>query len=207
MTKAGEKVRIHPACPLFKLEMHKMRNPQGDYPQIDKSVYIDPAALIIGKVSIGKHVFIGPEAVIRADEPGSSIIIKDNSNIQDRVIIHALENTSVLVEKGVSLAHGCIIHGPCKISKNCFIGFGSVIFDSELGQDVVVKHLVVVDGANVPTGRVVESGMAIRGEEGVKGLKYANKEIKDFVTKVVKTNSDLTKRYKKLKAERGKNEY
>lgn len=203
----GEKIRIHPGCLLLKLEMRKMRNPQGDYPQIDKSVYIDPAAVIIGKVSIGKHVFVGPGAVIRADEPGSSIIIKDNSNIQDRVIIHALENTSVLVEKGVSLAHGCIIHGPCKISKNCFVGFGSVIFDSELGQDVVVKHLVVVDGANVPAGRIVESGMAIRGEEGVKGLKYANKEIKDFVTKVVKTNLDLTKRYKKLKTEGGKNEY
>jgi carbonic anhydrase/acetyltransferase-like protein (isoleucine patch superfamily) len=31
--------------------------------------------VVIGKVKIGKNVFIGPVAVIRADEPRSSIII------------------------------------------------------------------------------------------------------------------------------------
>lgn len=48
-------------------------NPQGDYPQVDKSAYIDPTAVIVGKVNIGKNVFVGPTAVIRADEPGSTI--------------------------------------------------------------------------------------------------------------------------------------
>ena len=61
-------------------------------------------------------------AVIRADGPRSSIVIRDNCNIQERVIIHALENTSVFIEETGSLAHGCIIHGPCKIGKDCFIG-------------------------------------------------------------------------------------
>ena len=77
-------------------------NPQGDYPQIDESVYIDPMAVLIGKVRIGRNVFIGPTTVIRADEPGSSINIEDNCNVQDRVIIHALENTSVLIEENTS---------------------------------------------------------------------------------------------------------
>ena len=67
-------------------------NSSGDYPQIDKDTYVHSTAVIIGKVSIGKNVFIGPGAVIRADEKGSSIIIKDNCNVQDRVIIHGLEN-------------------------------------------------------------------------------------------------------------------
>ena len=111
-------------------------NPEGDYPQIDDSAYIDSTAVIIGKVDIGKNVFIGPGAVVRADELGSSITIKDNCNIQDRVIIHALENTSVLIEENTSLVHGCIVHGPCKIGKNCFIGFGSVVFNAEVGSEV-----------------------------------------------------------------------
>jgi len=105
-------------------------NPDGDRPQVDDSAYIHPTAVIISKVSIGKNVFVGPEAVIRTDEPGSSIIIRDNCNVQDRVIIHALENSSVLVEENASLTHGCIIHGPCKISRNSFVGFGSVVFKS-----------------------------------------------------------------------------
>lgn len=172
------------------------RNPQGDYPQIDKSAYIDPAAVIIGKVNIGKNIFVGPAAVIRADEPGSAIVVGDNCNVQDRVIIHALGGSSVLIGENTSLAHGCIVHGPCKISKNCFIGFGSVVFNSEVGQDVVIKHLVVVDGVNIPAKKIVESGKAIRDEKDMRELKHADKEIKDFVTKVIKTNLDLAKDYR-----------
>jgi len=173
-------------------------NPQGDYPEIDKSAYIDSTAVIIGKVSVGKHVFVGPGAVIRADEPGSSIAIKDNCNIQDRVIIHALDDSSVLIEENTSLAHGCIVHGPSRIGKNCFIGFGSVVFKSELGQGVVVKHLVLVVGANITAGRMITSGKKIKDEEDVKGLKFADKEIKDFAMKAIETNLDLTKKYKEL---------
>ncbi len=112
------------------------RNPQGDYPQIDRSAFIHPTAIIIGNVKIGKKVFVGPGAVIRADEPKSSIFIGDNCNVQDRVVVHALQNSSVYVDDNTSLSHGCIVHGPCKIGKNCFIGFGSVIFNAELGQGV-----------------------------------------------------------------------
>ena len=78
--------------------------PQGDYPQVNNTAYIDPGAIIIGKVKIGKNVFVGPGAVTRADEPGSWITIKDNCNIQDRVIIHALEGTSVLIGENTSAA-------------------------------------------------------------------------------------------------------
>ena len=57
-----------------------------------------------------------------ADRP---IRVKDNCNVQDKVVIHALENTSVLIGANTSLAHACIVHGPCKIGKGCFVGFGS----------------------------------------------------------------------------------
>ena len=33
-------------------------NPEGDYPQIDNTAYIDPTAVIIGKIAIGKNVFV-----------------------------------------------------------------------------------------------------------------------------------------------------
>ena len=125
-------------------------NPEGDYPEIDNTAYIDRTAVIIGKVKIGKNVFIGPDAVLRADEPRSSITINDNCNVQDRVIIHVLENSSVLIEENTSLTHGCIIHGPCKIAENCFIGFGSVVFKSNIGEGVCVKHLAVVEGVDIP---------------------------------------------------------
>jgi len=172
------------------------KNPNGDYPQIDNTAYIDPTAVIIGKVKIGRNVFIGPQAVIRADEPNSSIIIKDNCNIQDSAVIHALENASVLIEENTSLAHGCIIHGPCKIGRNCFIGFGSVVFNAEVAEGVVIMHLAVVEGVNILPERVVESSKLINSVDDVRELAHVDKELRGFAKRVIKTNLDLAKGYK-----------
>lgn len=137
------------------------RNPKGEYPKIDKTAYIDPTAMIIGKVSIGKNVFVAPGAIIRADEPGSSVSIGDNSNIQDRVIIHALENSSVIIGKNTSLSHGCIVHGPCKIGKNCFVGFGSVVSRVLIKDNVFIKSLAVIEGVKILAKKLITSGAII----------------------------------------------
>ena len=127
------------------------RNPSGQYPQIHSSAFIHPTAVVIGNVKIAKKVFVGPGAVIRADEHKSSIFIGDNCNVQDRVIIHALGNSSVFIDKSSSLSHGCIVHGPCVIGKKCFIGFGAVVFGARLENGVVTKHLSVVENIVLPT--------------------------------------------------------
>ena len=44
------------------------KNPQGHLPIIHESAFVDPTAIICGKIIIGENVFIGPYAVIRADE-------------------------------------------------------------------------------------------------------------------------------------------
>lgn len=173
------------------------KNPQGDLPQIHKTVYVDPAAVVIGKVNIGKNVFVAPGAVIRADERGSSITIKENCNVQDRVIIHALENSCVLIEENTSLAHGCIIHGPCEIGKNCFVGFGSVVFNAKVSDGVSIKHLAVVEAVNILSGRIIESCQLVNCQENLKRLKFVDKQTKDFMEKVTRTNLDLVKGYKR----------
>jgi carbonic anhydrase/acetyltransferase-like protein (isoleucine patch superfamily) len=93
------------------------RNPSGDCPKIDKTTYIDSSAVIIGKVKIGKNVFVAPGAVIRADETKSSISIGDGSNIQDRVIIHALGNSSVIIGKTLLYRTVVLFTGPAKSEK------------------------------------------------------------------------------------------
>jgi len=171
-------------------------NPSGDYPQIDKTVYVHATAVIIGKVRIGKNVFVGPHAVVRADEPKSSVVIGDNCNIQDRVIIHALKESSVDIEDNISLSHGCIIHGPCKIGKGCFIGFGSVVFRADIGERVCVKHLAAVEGVDVASGRMIESCRVISCEDDTRRLAYVDKETKNFMDRVIETNLELVKGYK-----------
>ena len=44
------------------------KNPTGHTPQISSEAYIDKSALIFGHVIIEKNVFVGPYAVLRADE-------------------------------------------------------------------------------------------------------------------------------------------
>lgn len=172
------------------------KNPDKDLPGIHNTAYIHPSAIIIGNVKIGKRVFIGPGAVVRADEPGSLIIIHKNCNIQDSVVIHALSETTVVVDKNTSLAHGCVVHGPCKIGQGCFIGFGAVIFNAILADEVIVKHLVVIEGVEISPKKLILNGTVIDSEDKVKELEPVTKELKTFSQKVITANLDLVKRYK-----------
>jgi carbonic anhydrase/acetyltransferase-like protein (isoleucine patch superfamily) len=167
-------------------------NIAGDVPEIDDTAYVDPTAVIIGNVRIGKKVFIAPGAVIRADEPDTSISIGDMCNIQDRVIIHALKSTSVLIDKGSSLSHGCIVHGPAVIGKSCFIGFGSVVFRSVLSDRVFTGHLSIVDGVTVPERRYIPSGSVIDNKKSVPGLKTISEDQEEFILQVKAANIRLT---------------
>lgn len=129
------------------MEKNILPNIEGKTPNIDKNVFIDKSAVIIGDVAIQKNVYIGPNAVIRCDEPPTKgILIKEGANIQDMVVIHCLRNTSVVVGKEASITHSTVIHGPAKIGDNAFIGFNSVVFGAEIGDNTIVGHNSVVDG-------------------------------------------------------------
>ncbi len=93
------------------------KNPSGDLPQIAESAYVDRTAIICGKVVIGENVFVGPYAVIRADEVDSqggmlAITIGANSNIQDGVVIHSKSGAAVTMGESTSIAHRSIVPGP-----------------------------------------------------------------------------------------------
>ena len=44
------------------------KNPRGDLPVVHDSAFVDPTAILCGRVIVNENVFIGPHAVIRADE-------------------------------------------------------------------------------------------------------------------------------------------
>ncbi|HCF2943095.1 TPA: carbonate dehydratase, partial [Pseudomonas aeruginosa] len=92
------------------------KNPSGDLPVIDESAYVDKTAIICGKVIIQANVFVGPYAVIRADEVDADggmqpIVIGANSNIQDGVVIHSKSGAAVTIGEHSSIAHRSIVHG------------------------------------------------------------------------------------------------
>ncbi|MEI8344447.1 MAG: carbonate dehydratase [Candidatus Omnitrophota bacterium] len=166
-------------------------NSNKDYPQVDKSSFVDPTAVLIGKVHIGKNVLIAPGAVIRADEENSAIYIADNCNVQDRAIIHALGGSSVRIGVSASLSHGCIVHGPCVIGEKCFVGFGSVVFKSELADKVFVGHLAVIEGVDIGAGRFIKNGAVVDSQIKAKKLKRVSKTHGEFIDRVLSANMKL----------------
>ena len=119
-------------------------------PVIDPSAYVHPLAAVIGNVIIGKNVMVSPTACVRGDE-GQPLYVGDNSNVQDGVVIHALETDmngktveknlmevngkkyAVYVGNRVSLAHQVQIHGPAVVLDDTFVGMKVLISGPLLG--------------------------------------------------------------------------
>ncbi|MBW8035343.1 MAG: hypothetical protein FVQ79_06880 [Planctomycetes bacterium] len=177
-------------------------NPSGDFPQVDPTAYVDPAARVIGHVIIGANVYVGPYAVIRADEIGDDgqvqpVIIGDESNVQDGVVIHALGGTEVRVGKRTSLAHGCVVHGPAVIGDGCFVGFNAVVYNcvlaagSFVGTSAVVQEVRLSDNALVP-----HAGAVLSKEDAAMYVKTTGEKEIQFMEKIINTNLLLTKGYR-----------
>lgn len=154
-------------------------NKDVDTPLISPSAYVDPMASVIGNVQLGDNVYVGPMASARGDE-GQPIFVGNNTNLQDGVVLHALETEensepvennivevdgkkyAVYVGNHVSLAHQSQIHGPAVVGDNTFIGMQVLVFKAKVGKGCVVEPgarllngVVVADGRYVPAGSVI----------------------------------------------------
>jgi carbonic anhydrase/acetyltransferase-like protein (isoleucine patch superfamily) len=107
-----------------------------------------------------------------------------------------LGDSGVVVGRATSLSHACIIHGPCEIGEECFIGFGSVVFKANIGKGVYVGHLAVVEGVDIPSGRVIYSKSLVKDKQSARKLNIVSAKMTAFMKRVVKTNLDLAKSYK-----------
>ena len=124
--------------------------------------------------------------------------IGPGSNIQDGVIIHALQGTSAIVGAGCSLAHGCTVHGPCTISDGCFIGFRAVVFRSDLGEGVMVSAGAVVQDVTVPAGLHVPPGAAITTQEQADGLRPVTDDERSLLDAICAENQELLAGYRRM---------
>ncbi|MGJ8757960.1 carbonate dehydratase [Acinetobacter sp. HC8-3S] len=179
------------------------KNPSGLLPVIDESAYVDQTAIICGKVIVQANVFIGPYAVIRADETNENgemepIVIGANSNIQDGVVIHSKAGAAVIIGESSSIAHRSIIHGPCSIGHHVFVGFNSVLFNCKIGNHSAIRHNAVVDGRDLPDHFYVPAMSYINPQTDLALYPPIDISISEFSESVVTTNIELVKGYKAL---------
>ena len=179
------------------------KNPTGHYPDVSAKAFIDPTAIICGRVIIEENVFVGPYAVIRADEVDANgeilpILIKRDSNIQDGVVIHSKAGAAVTIGERTSIAHRSIIHGPCSVGNDVFIGFNSVIFRTHISPGCVVRHNSVIDGLDLPEAFHVPPMTNIGPGFDLNTINRVPPEYSSFSESVVSANNALVEGYKKL---------
>lgn len=182
------------------------RNPNGDIPQVHEAAFVDPTAILCGKVVVRENVFIGPYAVIRADEVNADgdmepIIIGAHSNIQDGVVIHCKAGGGVTIGRATSIAHRSIVHGPCVVGDNVFVGFNSVLFNCTVGDGSVIRHNSVVEGCAVPPGFYIPSTVNIHSDEELAKIERVTPDVAEFSESVAQANSELVKGYKRIRNE------
>lgn len=194
-------------------------NSEETIPEIDFTAYVHPLAAVIGNVHLGKNVMVAPAASVRGDE-GQPIWVGDDANIQDCVVLHALETCvagvlvpeavvevasefyGVYIGERVSLAHQCQVHGPAKIGSDTFIGMQALVFKATVGSNCVVEPKALVMGVNIPDGRYVPAGAIITKQADADNLPLINQDypLKDLNKAVVHVNVQLACGYKEKEA-------
>jgi carbonic anhydrase/acetyltransferase-like protein (isoleucine patch superfamily) len=137
-----------------------IRSYRSHWPQIAPSAYIDPAAVVIGNVTIGERASIWPGVVVRGDVHW--IRIGSRTNVQDGSVLHVMKDQSPLaIGDGVTVGHGVILHG-CMIESRVLIGMGSIL----LNNVRVGSGSIIAAGTLVPEGTMVPPNSLFMGHPG-----------------------------------------
>ncbi|MEH7074425.1 carbonate dehydratase [Neobacillus drentensis] len=179
-------------------------NPTPIFPKISKSAFLSPFTCIIGDVTIRRNTFVAPFVSVRADE-GTPFHIGRNCNLQDGVILHGLKNKqlevdqkkySIFIADEVSCAHGALIHGPCQIDRNVFIGFKAIVYHAHVGEgSFIASEAVVTGGVTVKPGSFVPPGAHIDSQQKADSLSPVPKDEVEFAKEVQRVNQEFPAAY------------
>ena len=184
------------------------------HPIIGSGTFVHPLAAVIGNVILGNNIMVAPTAGVRGDE-GQPLHVGDDSNVQDGVVIHALETEldgktveknlmevegrkyAVYVGKRVSLAHQVQIHGPAVVMDDTFVGMKVLVFRSFVGKNCVIEPGVILMGVNVADDRYVPAGSVIKTQAEADSLPAITPDypLKDMNKGVLHVNKALAKGY------------
>ncbi|MEA5138915.1 gamma carbonic anhydrase family protein [Arcicella rigui] len=127
---------------------------KGISPSVGENCWIAENATLVGDVKLGKNCTIWFNAVVRGDV--NSVVIGDNSNIQDGAVIHCTyQKTKTTIGNYVSIAHNAIVHG-CTIEDKVLIGMGAIVMDGAVIEtgSIIAAGAIVTQNTRVPSGSI-----------------------------------------------------
>jgi carbonic anhydrase/acetyltransferase-like protein (isoleucine patch superfamily) len=128
---------------------------RGVLPAIAVSVYVDPSAQVIGRVTIGERSSVWANVTIRGDV--HYIQIGQETSIQDNSVVHVEKDLyPTIIGNRVVVGHSVTLHG-CVVEDECLIGMGAMVLNgARIGRGSVVgAGALVPEGMQVPPGSVV----------------------------------------------------
>lgn len=123
-------------------------------PDIAKSAYIFPGAVVIGNVRLGAYTSAWPAAVLRADN--DAITIGERSNVQDGAVLHTDPGCPLVIGDDVTIGHQAVLHG-CSIGNGSLVGIGATVLNHAIiGENCLVgAGALVTEGKNFPDNSLI----------------------------------------------------
>ena len=146
-------------------------------PRLGVRVWIDPAAVVIGRVDIGDDASLWPMAVARGDV--NAIRIGVRSNIQDGSILHVTHDgpyspggMPLVIGDEVTVGHRVMLHA-CTVGDRCLLGMSSTILDGA----VLEEDVFLAAGSLVPPGKRLEARTLYRGSPARRVRSLSDEEL------------------------------
>jgi carbonic anhydrase/acetyltransferase-like protein (isoleucine patch superfamily) len=116
--------------------------------------YVAPGVVVTGDVVLSPGVNLWYGSVIRGDL--ARITFGPRANLQDGCIVHTDFQEPQIIEEGVVVGHGAVLHGK-RIGRDSLIGIGArLLSGSEIGERcLIAAGCVVTEGRRIPDGSVV----------------------------------------------------
>ncbi|MWG35827.1 gamma carbonic anhydrase family protein [Halomarina oriensis] len=127
-----------------------VRTFDGHEPQLHESARIDPAATVIGDVTIEADASVWPGAVLRGDD--GHIHVRGGANVQDGAVCHEGADLGPYATVG----HNAIVHG-ATVEERAMVGMGAIVLDgATVGERALVAAgSVVTEDTDVPPETLV----------------------------------------------------
>jgi carbonic anhydrase/acetyltransferase-like protein (isoleucine patch superfamily) len=123
----------------------------GITPDIHPTAFVHPQATVIGRVTLGPHVSIWPQAVLRGDY--GEIRIGARTSIQDGTVLHTTAEWPTVIGSECVVGHLAHLEG-CTVGDRALIGSGSIVMNRAVVSDdaTVGAGAVLTEDGYVPSG-------------------------------------------------------
>jgi len=157
-----------------------LRSFQGNSPVLGARVYIDPSAVVLGRVILEDDVSVWPQVAVRGDM--HRIRVGARTSVQDGTVLHIThagpfnpEGWPLDIGCDVTIGHSAVLHG-CTVGNRVLVGMSATVMDGAVIEDEVV----IAAGALVTPGKHLRSGYLYAGSPAREVRQLSEKELAYF---------------------------